>query len=159
MKTFANLSVQWHHDFDTDADDIIDGTHKGPIDTYIAPEGLGDGPVWVKIAETGYDATKKMWAVDMLKAQKGRWDIVIPPTLAPGDYLIRQEVVALHQASVPWNGMTGSSTAQGVQLYMGCVQITVATGGTTVSFPFLPKDHGKNKSPITNEMSRLFQQA
>lgn len=125
------LTLQWHHDFITDSDDIIDGSHKGPVITYMAPAaGNGAGDVWVKIQEQGYDTTTKTWAVDTLKTNKGKVDVMVPGTLASGDYLVRQEIIALHEADTAFS----DNPKKGAQLYPGCVQITVANGGSTVSF-------------------------
>lgn len=56
-------------------------------------------------------------------------DVPVPKDLAPGDYLLRAEAIALHAA--------GSSG--GAQFYMTCYQITVSGDGTataeTVSIP------------------------
>lgn len=56
-------------------------------------------------------------------------DVVVPKDLAPGDYLLRAEAIALHAA-----GSEG-----GAQFYMTCYQITVSGDGTakaeTVSIP------------------------
>lgn len=56
-------------------------------------------------------------------------DVPIPKDLAPGDYLLRAEAIALHAA-----GSEG-----GAQFYMTCYQITVSGDGTataeTVSIP------------------------
>lgn len=54
----------------------------------------------------------------------------MPTCIAPGNYLMRAEIIALHNA--------GSS--QGAQFYIGCAQINVTGGGSTtpsstVSFP------------------------
>lgn len=124
------MTMQWHHDYNTAQDDIIDGSHKGPIMTYIAPAASnGAGPVWVKIAEDGYDKTAKKWAVTKLIEKKGLWDVVLPPTLAKGDYLLRQELIANHESDTKWS----VNNKRGAQLYMECIQITVATGGASVS--------------------------
>jgi lytic cellulose monooxygenase (C1-hydroxylating) len=59
----------------------------------------------------------------------GKVDVKIPTDIAPGDYLLRAEVIALHTA--------GSSG--GAQLYMTCYQLQVSGNGTaapaTVKFP------------------------
>ena len=53
---------------------------------------------WFKIAEEGWDPVSDVWAVDRLIANNGRWDIRIPNCIAPGEYLLRHELVALHAA-------------------------------------------------------------
>jgi lytic cellulose monooxygenase (C1-hydroxylating) len=62
--------------------------------------------------------------------QNGGWvDFTVPSCVAPGQYLLRAEIIALHSA-----GKSG-----GAQFYMGCAQIKVSGSGsktgTTVSFP------------------------
>jgi len=46
-----------------------------------------------------------------------KWTSRIPPTLAPGNYLIRHELLALHQADTP-------------QWYPECAQLVVTGSGT-----------------------------
>lgn len=127
------LTMQWHHDSVSASDDIIDATHVGPIITYMAPSGTGAGTVWVKIAQSGYDNSAKKWAVTTLIANKGKSDITVPSALAPGKYLVRQEIIALHEADTAYS----SNPKRGAQLYISCVQITIGTGGSTVSSSFL----------------------
>ncbi|KAJ8102114.1 carbohydrate-binding module family 1 protein [Lipomyces tetrasporus] len=123
----------WGHDHMDD--DIIALSHLGPIVVYIAPTSSeGAGNVWVKLAEDGYDGSQ--WAVQKLVANRGRHSVVLPD-LEPGEYLLRPEIIALHEADAVYTEFP----ARGVQLYMECVQIkiTVDTGSlslpTGVSFP------------------------
>ncbi len=95
---------------------------------YLAPTSSnGAGDVWVKIAEDGYDGTT--WAVTTLIANKGKWDVTIPSTLAAGEYLLRGEIIALHEADAAYN----VNSARGAQFYAECVQIKVSGTGATVS--------------------------
>lgn len=59
------------------------------------------GPIpktgWFKIYEDGYANGK--WGVDKLIANKGKVTVKIPDCIAPGDYLLRGELIALHSAS------------------------------------------------------------
>ena len=57
------------------------------------------GLKWFKIAEEGYDKATNTWAVDRLIANEGYWDIKIPNCIAPGQYLLRHELLALHSAA------------------------------------------------------------
>jgi lytic cellulose monooxygenase (C1-hydroxylating) len=52
----------------------------------------------------------------------GKVTFTIPSCLAPGDYLIRAEVIALHVAG----------SAGGAQHYASCAQVTLSGGGNTV---------------------------
>ena len=88
---------------------------------YIAPTASnGEGDVWVKLAEDGYDGSS--WAVEKLIANKGKHDVTLPSTLADGEYLIRGEIIALHEADVAFS----ANSARGAQFYMECVQISVS---------------------------------
>lgn len=46
---------------------------------------------------------------------------MIPPKLAPGEYLLRHEILGLHVAG----------TIMGTQFYPSCTQIRVVEGGST----------------------------
>jgi len=87
------------------------------------------GLSWFKVAEDGLTGTT--WAVDRLIANDGWHYFTMPSCVAPGDYLMRVELLALHSA-------TGRN---GAQFYMECAQIRVTGSGTntgagnTVSFP------------------------
>ena len=95
---------------------------------YIAPTSSnGAGDVWVKLAEAGFSGGT--WAVDTLKANGGKHDFTLPSVLADGAYLIRSEIIALHEADVAFT----SNPARGAQFYMECIQINVSGGGSTVS--------------------------
>ncbi|KAI6087393.1 glycosyl hydrolase family 61-domain-containing protein [Hypoxylon rubiginosum] len=120
------LSFEWYHD--NRNDDIIDLSHKGPIITYIAAFTEGDGfePIWSKIDEEGLAAGK--WAVDNLVANGGKKDFTLPSALAAGKYLIRQEIIALHEADAAFN----VNSARGAQFYPSCVQVEVTGSGSAV---------------------------
>ncbi|PVH83652.1 carbohydrate-binding module family 1 protein [Cadophora sp. DSE1049] len=121
------LTLEWHHDDNTAGDNIIDSSHVGPVMVYIAPTASnGAGDVWVKLAEDGYDGSK--WAVQKLIANKGKHDVTLPSTLADGDYLVRGEIIALHEADKAFT----ADPVRGAQFYMECIQITVSGGGATV---------------------------
>lgn len=91
---------------------------------------------WFKVFEDswskksgGGSGDNDNWGTKDLNACCGKLDVKIPSDLAPGDYLLRAEVIALHTA--------GSSG--GAQLYMSCYQLTVSGTGSatpaTVRFP------------------------
>ncbi|KAJ2849534.1 hypothetical protein IWW36_002572, partial [Coemansia brasiliensis] len=99
----------------------------GPILTYMAPlASNGEGNVWFKIYEDGYDGDNDVWAVDKIVKAKGYWDVTIPSDLAPGDYLLRGEVIALHEA----DRIYGTDDSAGAQYYPGCARIHVTGTGT-----------------------------
>lgn len=57
--------------------------------------GVGGG--WFKIAQDAFDGSK--WGVDRLIANQGNQTVTIPACIAPGQYLLRGELIALHAAS------------------------------------------------------------
>ncbi|KAK1757045.1 endo-beta-1 4-glucanase D [Echria macrotheca] len=120
------LTFEWQHD--NRGDDIIDPSHVGPIITYIAPftTGNGAGPIWSKIAQDGF--SNGVWAVDKLIANKGKNDFTLPANLAPGKYLVRQEIIALHEAETAFS----ANAARGAQFYPSCVQFEISGSGTVV---------------------------
>jgi len=92
----------------------IGGNHFGPVMVYLskvsdASTDTGSGK-WFKIFELGYDAATKVWGNDGLNKGCGKQALKIPSNIAPGDYLLRAETIALHAA-----GQAG-----GAQFYMTC---------------------------------------
>jgi lytic cellulose monooxygenase (C1-hydroxylating) len=81
--------------------------HPGPVMTYLASCNgdcktfAGDtGNVWVKIDQVAYDPRQNpAWGSLVLTAQNAVWTITVPETLAPGEYVLRHEVLALHLAN------------------------------------------------------------
>ncbi|KAF2423506.1 hypothetical protein EJ08DRAFT_595957, partial [Tothia fuscella] len=125
VKGGDKVTITWAHN--NKGDEVIADSHKGPVQVYMAPGTTGKGNVWVKIASKGFENGK--WATDELRQNKGQHSFTIPP-LSPGDYLVRPEIVALHEGS----------KQGGAQLYMACVQVKVTGSGTKtlpagLSFP------------------------
>ncbi|KAK4160481.1 LPMO lytic polysaccharide monooxygenase, partial [Cladorrhinum sp. PSN259] len=120
------LTFEWRRI--TRGDDIIDPSHSGPIITYITPfvDGQPSGGVWTKIHEEGFDSATKKWAVDKLIAQKGKWDFNLPAELKAGKYIVRQEIIALHEADKRFD----QDPKRGAQFYPQCVQVEVGGSGT-----------------------------
>jgi hypothetical protein len=87
----------------------------------------GSGANWFKIDEAGFhgDGTKVFldtetpsgWDIAKLVGGNKAWTSTIPQGLAPGNYLIRHELLALHQANAP-------------QFYAECAQVVVTGSGT-----------------------------
>ncbi|KAF1964741.1 hypothetical protein BU23DRAFT_547168 [Bimuria novae-zelandiae CBS 107.79] len=115
------LTLQWHHNnpmSSGDGDEPIAASHEGPIIVWVAKaETEGKGNAWVKIQEEGLSGGK--WAIDNFRANGGKIDVTVPD-LAAGDYLIRSEIIALHEG----NRMGAA------QFYNGCGQIKVTSSGT-----------------------------
>ncbi|CZS97724.1 related to endoglucanase B [Rhynchosporium agropyri] len=140
VKAGETVKATWRHG----SADVIDPSHKGPVMAYMkkvtdATTDSGVGAGWFKISEAGLNTATGKWAVDDLIASNGIQSITIPTCIENGQYLLRAEIIALHNAG---------STA-GAQFYMECAQINVS-GGTasskpaTVSLPgaYSPTDPG-----------------
>jgi hypothetical protein len=90
---------------------------------------VGDG--WFKIFDSTYDPTTNQWCTETLIANNGLLSVTVPSDLASGYYLVRPELLALHQADkMPPNP----------QFYVGCAQIFLNSTATslpsnTVSIP------------------------
>lgn len=102
--------------------------HRGPIVTYIAPCNGDCSTVdkmalrWTKIAEMGVEGksnTEGTWATDVMRANGGINSARIPESIAPGNYVIRNEIIALHRAHL------GEP-----EFYQQCGSIKVTGGGT-----------------------------
>jgi lytic cellulose monooxygenase (C1-hydroxylating) len=120
------ITFEWHHNNRDASDDIIASSHLGPVMVYIAPTSSnGEGDVWVKLYEDGFTGTygSGTWAVTTLINNKGKHSITLP-NLEPGEYLLRPEIIALHEGN----------REGGAQFYMECVQIKVTSSGS-VSLP------------------------
>ncbi|KAJ2671493.1 hypothetical protein GGI25_005482 [Coemansia spiralis] len=116
------ITLQWHHNNNSTSDDIISRSHTGPVMVYMAPlESNGSGNVWFKIYENGWDTTNKEWATDKLIDNKGVLQVTIPNDIEAGEYLLRTEIIALHNARV----------LGGAQFFPNCVQLTVTGGGNS----------------------------
>ncbi|KAL2264216.1 hypothetical protein VTK26DRAFT_48 [Humicola hyalothermophila] len=141
----ARVGAWWGHEIGgaagpNDPDHPIAASHKGPIQVYLAKVDNAatagtTGHRWFKIAERGLN--NGVWAVDELIANGGWHYFDMPACIAPGHYLMRVELLALHSASRPG----------GAQFYMECAQVEVTGSGTFagsdfVSFPgAYPADH------------------
>lgn len=86
----------------------------------------GDGKGWFKIDEAGFNGGSGIfldterpsgWEIAKLVGGNKGWTSTIPAGLAPGNYLIRHELIALHQANSP-------------QFYPECAQLTITGSGT-----------------------------
>ncbi|KAK4112831.1 lytic polysaccharide monooxygenase [Canariomyces notabilis] len=111
---------QWTHS----QGPILVWMYKCPGD-FSSCDGSGSG--WFKIDEAGFsgDGVKVFldterpsgWKIAELVGGNKKYTSRIPRGLAPGNYLIRHELIALHQANNP-------------QFYPECAQITVTGSGT-----------------------------
>jgi len=79
-----------------------------------------------KIAELGEimsgttAGTPGYWAVDQLIANNGTWEVMIPASIAPGSYVLRNGILALHSAY----------SEGGAQSYPQCMNLVISSAGT-----------------------------
>jgi cellulase len=74
-----------------------------------------------KIDQKGLnDAATQSWASDDLIADGNAWTVTVPKDIAPGQYVLRHEIIALHSAQ----------DANGAQSYPQCINIEVTGSGT-----------------------------
>jgi len=112
---------QWTHS----QGPIIVWMYKCPGTSFSGCDGSGAN--WFKIDEAGFhgDGTKVFldtetpsgWDIAKLVGGNKQWTSTIPQGLAAGNYLIRHELIALHQANAP-------------QFYAECAQVVVTGSGT-----------------------------
>ncbi|KAF6788143.1 endo-1,4-beta-glucanase [Colletotrichum sojae] len=115
-------------------------SHHGPVVTHLAwcgsargsCEGLADaatlsffaidavGLVDPDVNATEFATAPGLWASDVLIQNNASWVVQIPEDIAPGYYVLRHEIIALHFARYP---------GQGAQHYPQCVNIQVTGGG------------------------------
>ncbi|TRM58514.1 glycoside hydrolase [Schizophyllum amplum] len=120
--------------------------NAGPMLTYLARCADDDctkfdaaDARWFKIDEVGLRKDGKTWVQeDLMKGKPAK--LTLPDTLAPGAYLLRHEVIALHEAN----------KKGGAQFYPSCAQIKVSGEETgepaedeLVDFPGAYKDTDK----------------
>ncbi|KAH8880037.1 glycoside hydrolase, partial [Thozetella sp. PMI_491] len=102
-------------------------SHKGPVIDYLAK---CDGSCttadksklkFFKISEVGLvDAAKDVWGATQLMNNNNSWLVTIPTGIAPGNYVLRHEIIALHAA-----GQTN-----GAQNYPFCYSLAISSDGT-----------------------------
>lgn len=106
----------------------IDISHKGPCAVYlkkvssaISDTAAGDG--WFKIWDEGYDEVAGKWCTEKLITNNGHLSVALPGDLQGGYYLVRPELLALHQAD---------KTPSDPQFYVGCAQVYLESTGTAL---------------------------
>ncbi|ORY61691.1 glycoside hydrolase [Pseudomassariella vexata] len=129
-------------------------SHKGPVMDYLASCGLSGcdrvnktSLEWFKINEIGLVNTSSVcgyvggcWGSDLLIANNNSWIVEIPPSIRPGSYVLRTEIIALHNAS----------NVVGAQNYPQCINLEISGNGA--DFPagvrgeklYQPSDSGVN---------------
>ncbi|KAH8664610.1 glycosyl hydrolase family 61-domain-containing protein [Xylariales sp. PMI_506] len=127
----SSISLQWS---------TWPDSHHGPMIDYLAPcngacESVdkttlkffkidGAGVVDPTAAEPGY------WADDVLIANNFTWLVQIPSFIAPGNYVLRHEIIALH----------GGENVDGAQNYPQCFNLAITGTGTQVPSGVLGTD-------------------
>ncbi|KAH8105777.1 glycosyl hydrolase family 61-domain-containing protein [Phellopilus nigrolimitatus] len=131
------VTVEMHQQPDSRscADQAIGGDHWGPVLAYMAKvddatTAVGSSSSWFKVSEMGLPSNNpEYWGTEVLNDNCGHYTFTVPADIAPGQYLLRAEVIALHVAS----------SVGGAQFYMSCFQIEVGGSGTvdppTVDIP------------------------
>lgn len=69
---------------------------------------------------TSYTAQPGDWASDQLISTNNTWTVTIPSSVAPGNYVLRHEIIALHSAG----------NVNGAQNYPQCINLKVTGHGT-----------------------------
>ncbi|KAK8044195.1 glycosyl hydrolase family 61-domain-containing protein [Apiospora rasikravindrae] len=136
VKAGGQIHVQWNG---------WPQNHRGPVLDYLADCGASGCETvdktklnFFKISQAGLvtPATKQKdgsgsgpppsfgyWASDQLIANNNSWVVEIPPRIKPGFYVLRTEIIALHNASY----------SDGAQNYPQCFNLEVqGAGGTEV---------------------------
>ncbi|KAI2629978.1 glycoside hydrolase family 61 protein [Hypoxylon sp. NC1633] len=112
------------------------GSHKGPVLDYLAPCGKSCETVdknylrFFKINHVGLvdgSEVPGFWGSDQLIANNNSWMVEIPQQIQPGFYVLRTEIIALHNAS----------NEIGAQNYPQCINLQVTGDGTNVPSGFL----------------------
>ncbi|KAH3948519.1 hypothetical protein HBH53_096810 [Parastagonospora nodorum] len=131
-----NLTFDWHHDYRNDTDDIIADSHHGPSLIYISPDPPTPSS-FIKLWHSGKTSLPfpqpGLWSTTSdIRAHYGHMNMRIPAALKPGPYLIRAEMIALHEGDVSYI----ANLRRGAQFYPDCVQIEVVGDGDVA----LPSD-------------------
>ncbi|RYP89863.1 hypothetical protein DL770_004015 [Monosporascus sp. CRB-9-2] len=107
-------------------------SHKGPVIDYLADCGGDCSTVdkttlkWFKIKELGQlelgagAGQVGKWADDLLIENGLTWTTTIPASIKPGNYVLRHELIALHEG-----GSEGKT-----QMYPQCVNLKITGSGT-----------------------------
>lgn len=72
------------------------------------------------IVPPAVEISSQTWAQAKLVQQNGTWSATVPKSLAPGNYVFRHELIALH----------GANTLNGAQNYPQCFNIKITGSGT-----------------------------
>ncbi|KAG9248616.1 glycoside hydrolase [Calycina marina] len=129
IAVLSTVKATWRHTLTSDATDVIDASHKGPVIAYM--KIVGDATTDVGYGEPNLSSlhlqTKHIRVPDSSRpptlASQMSQQIPIPSCIASGQYLLRAELIALHAAD----------SSDGAKYYMECAQINVVAGSGTNS--------------------------
>ncbi|KAH7125287.1 endoglucanase B [Dendryphion nanum] len=124
------LTFDWHHDKRNAADDVIAESHHGPSLIYISPDPPTDTS-FIKLWHSGlyeqspFPLPGKWSSTSDIAKHGGSMNVRIPEGLKAGKYLIRAEMIGLHEGEVSF----AKNPRRGAQFYPNCVQIEVLGDG------------------------------
>jgi cellulase len=108
-------------------------THHGPVLDYLAICGTSCQTVdktTFRISEVGLiddSSVPGYWATEELIDNNSAWLVKIPENIAPGNYVLRHEIIALRSAH----------TEGGAQNYMQCINLQISGSGSAQPEGFL----------------------
>ncbi|KAK5662223.1 hypothetical protein OQA88_8128 [Cercophora sp. LCS_1] len=108
-------------------------SHKGPITAWMAPYEGDVSKVNVneleffKFAEDTIDEQGVWGTVRLMDKTNGTWTATVPADIKPGNYVVRQEMIALHFAVGTTQGFEWSPI--GPQFYLTCFNFKVVGDG------------------------------
>ncbi|OWZ80780.1 glycosyl hydrolase [Cryptococcus neoformans Bt85] len=127
-KAGDQVIVQWSSEWPSEG-------HPGPIGEWMA-KCPNDSCTqvdattldWFCIAQHNYDAEIKKWPTEILTESLNRqWIFTLPTDLPPGAYLVRHELIALHNSTGPTPDLVSSP-----QHYPIGIEIMLDSSGTTL---------------------------
>ncbi|KAH7393079.1 endoglucanase IV precursor [Pyrenochaeta sp. MPI-SDFR-AT-0127] len=143
VKAGGSVDIQWN---------TWPESHVGPVIDYMAKVDDATSATsadlkFFKIDEAGY--TDGQWAASKLIANNLTWSVTVPSTIAPGQYVLRHEIIALHSAD----------QENGAQNYPKCINLEVTGSGTenpsgvTADKFYTPTDPGIKVNVYSGDLS------
>ncbi|KAK8248058.1 family 61 glycosyl hydrolase [Phyllosticta capitalensis] len=120
IKAGSNVTLEWTE---------WPESHHGPVISYLANCKGNCTTVdkttleWVKIDAAGLiddSSVPGTWASDELISNNNSWVTTIPSSIAAGNYVLRNEIIALH----------GAESKDGAQNYPQCINLEITGSGT-----------------------------
>ena len=127
-------------------------SHVGPVLDYMAKvddatSAKAADLSFFKIDEAGYENGE--WAATKLINNNLTWSVTVPSSIAPGQYVLRHEIIALHSAG----------QENGAQNYPKCINLEVTGSGTenptgvTADKFYTPTDPGIEVNVYSGDLS------